>query len=84
MKAAVGARWLLTTARVRPESMRAIASAPAATTMSQPSSRSAPPTGSRTVWIASGFAAMRTWLITAPFFCARPVLSSTVTPLPSI
>ena len=30
---------------------------------------------------ASG--ARRTWLITAPFFCARPVKSSTVQPLPS-
>ena len=29
------------------------------------------------------FGAMRTWLITAPFFCARPVKSSTVQPLPS-
>ena len=27
--------------------------------------------------------AMRTWDITAPFFCASPVMSSTVQPLPS-
>ena len=32
----------------------------------------------RTAWISSGRWAMRTWLITAPFFCARPVMSSTV------
>ena len=30
-----------------------------------------------------GRGARRTWLITAPFFCASPVKSSTVQPLPS-
>ena len=31
----------------------------------------------------SGCGASRTWLVTAPFFCARPVKSSTLQPLPS-
>ena len=46
------------------------------TTMSQPSSRWAPPAAMRTAWMSSGRSAMRTWVKTAPPFCARPVMSS--------
>ena len=70
-------------ARVTPLSIRDSAAGLAATTMSQPSSRSAPPAAMRTAWRSSGVGARRTWLITAPFFCDRPVKSSTVQPRPS-
>ena len=33
--------------------------------------------------MSSGFGAIRTWLITAPFFCDRPVKSSAEQPRPS-
>ena len=46
------------------------------TTMSQPSSSWAPPAAMRTAWMSSGRWAMRTWVKTAPPFCARPVMSS--------
>ena len=75
---------VLTMAREAPGSSRASASALALTTRSQPSSRSAPPAPRRTACKASGEAPMRTWLITAPPFCAMPSWSSTVTPLPSM
>ncbi|MGY3465784.1 hypothetical protein ACVW0I_002655 [Bradyrhizobium sp. LM6.11] len=51
--------------------------------MSQPRMTSAPPVVIRTAEMSSGFAAMRTWLITAPFFCDRPVKSSAEQPRPS-
>ena len=76
--------WVLTTACEVPGSRRASASALALTTRSQPSSRLAPPAPSRTACSASGVAPSRTWLMTAPPFCAMPSWSSTVTPLPSI
>lgn len=82
-KAATGVMWPLITARVTPGSMRDSAAGEAATTMSQPSTRLAPPAAIRTACRSSGVGARRTWLITAPFFWARPVKSSTVQPLPS-
>ena len=82
-KAATGWTWPLMTALVTPCSTRDSAAGEAATTMSQPSTRLAPPAAMRTACRSSGFGARRTWLITAPFFCARPVKSSTVQPLPS-
>src|SRR5215467_2054641 len=54
-----------------------------ATTMSPPSTRSAPPAAMRMAWISSERSAMRIWLKTAPPFCARPAMSITPTPLPS-
>ncbi len=37
----------------------------------------------RTAWMSPGAFASRTWVVTAPPFCASPVWSSTVAPLPS-
>ena len=51
--------------------------------MSQPSTRSAAPAPIRVAKSAPGSFAIRTWLVTGPFFCARPVTSSTEQPLPS-
>ena len=79
----VGATWLFTIAAVRPAEIFARFSAPVVTTMSQPITRSAAPAAIRVAAIASGRAATRTWLVTGPFFCARPVTSSTEQPLPS-
>ena len=81
--AAVGSSRVLTTARVRPGSTVASTGPLAATTMSQPSTRSQPPAAMRWPTSCSGAGASRTWLVTAPFFCAAPVLSSTEQPLPS-
>ena len=77
-KLAVGNRSALTIARVTPRSARLSAGTLVATTMSQPSTRSAPPAAMRTVARSSAVGAMRTWLMTAPFFCARPVMSSSM------
>ena len=82
-KLAVGCMSALTNAFVTPRSTRDSAVAPADTTMSQPRIRSAPPLAMRTVERSSGVAAMRTWLMTAPFFCDSPVKSSAEQPLPS-
>ena len=41
------------------------------------------PAAMRVAWSCAGSRAMRTWLETAPFFCARPVTSSSEQPLPS-
>ena len=83
VKSAVGVLATLTTTRVWPSLMRASASRPAVTTTSQPSTASAEATPMRGAYSGSPDAAKRTKLITAPFFCASPVTSSTVTPLPS-
>jgi hypothetical protein len=58
-------------------------SAPELTTMSQPSTKSAAPAPIRVAKSAAGSFAIRTWLVTGPFFWARPVTSSTEQPLPS-
>ena len=82
-KSAVGVTLALTTARVRVVAIFATASVLAVTTRSQPSTRLAPPVSRRVACICSGVAATCTCDITAPYFCARPDMSSTVTPLPS-
>ena len=82
--AAVIDSWSLMTACVSPAPHLARASKPAATTRSQPSSTFARPAEIRGACNASGRSQMRTWLTTAPYFCARPVMSSTVQPLPSM
>src|SRR5215470_11983365 len=84
VKSPVMVSCVLITARDWPGSRRANASALALTTRSQPSSRSAPPAPSRTACSDSGEAPMRTWLTTAPPFCAMPSWSSTLTPLSSM
>src|SRR5882762_2765383 len=78
---AVGVTLAFTTARVREGAIFAIASVLAVTTRSQPMIRSAPPVSSRAACRSSGRAATRTCDITAPYFCARPDMSSTETPL---
>ena len=75
-KLAVGSKSALTIARVTPRSARLSAGMLVATTMSQPRMRLAPPGAMRTVARSSASGAMRTWLMTAPFFCDRPVKSS--------
>ena len=84
MKLAGIERCTFTTARVSAGSHFDSASYPAATARSQPSSSDAPPAEMRRAWIWSWRVATRTWLVTAPNFCARPVMSSTDTPLPSM
>src|SRR3989442_536705 len=79
----VGVTEALTTARVREGAILAIDSVLAVTTRSQPSTRCAPPVSRREAWMSSGVAATCTCDITAPYFCARPDMSSTDTPLPS-
>ena len=49
--------------------------------MSQPSTRSASPAAMRTALMSAGVLAMRTCVVTAPPFWARPVWSSTLPPL---
>ena len=83
MKSEVAVSWLFTTALERSGCSLARASGPAETTRSQPSSRSASPAGIRTAWIRSWLAAIRTWLTTAPNFCASPVWFKVAQPLPS-
>ena len=51
--------------------------------MSQPRMRLALPGAMRTLERSSADGAMRTWLMTAPFFCDRPVKSSVEQALPS-
>ncbi len=79
----VGTIVRFTTAVVRPGASFGRFSALVATTRSQPISRSAEPAAMRVAWIASGCSAMRTWLVTGPFFWERPVTSSSEQPLPS-
>ena len=43
-----------------------------------------PPVATRIALISSGLSAMRTWIWTAPPFCARPAISIIAAPLPSI
>ena len=62
----------MTIARVTPRSARLSAGMLVATTISQPRMRLAPPGAMRTVARSSGDGAMRTWLMTAPFFCDSP------------
>ena len=80
---AVGVTLAFTTARVRDASILARASAPALTTRSQPITRRAPPVSSRVACSSSGRRPICTCEVTAPYFCARPDMSSTDTPLPS-
>ena len=80
---AVGVTLAFTTARVREGAIFAIASVLAVTTRSQPMTRSAPPVSRRAACRSSGRAATRTWDVTAPYFCARPDMSSTETPFAS-
>ena len=82
-KLAVGSRSALTTARVTPRSARLSAGIEVATTMSQPRMRLALPGPMRTLARSSADGAMRTWLMTAPFFCDKPVKSSVEQALPS-
>ena len=67
-KSAVGATWSFTIARLRPFASFESTSAPAVTTMSQPSTRSAAPAPIRVAKSAAGSFAIRTWLVTGPFF----------------
>ena len=64
---------VFTTTAVFPARIVARVSAPAVTTTSQPSTRFAAPFAIRVVVMSPGRAAIRTWLTTAPPFCARPV-----------
>ncbi len=73
---------VFTIAVVRAESFGRFSN-PVITTTSQPIARSAPPVPMRVAWSSAGVLAMRTWLATAPFFCARPVTSSSRAPCPS-
>ena len=82
-KSAVGATSRFMTEKERPLRDRGRFSKLVATTRSQPSTRSAAPTPMREAKITPGSRAIRTWLETAPFFCARPVTSSSEQPLPS-
>src|SRR5512134_3773768 len=81
--AAVGEVVALTTARVRPASILSSASTLAVTTRSQPITRRASPVPRRATCTSPAVAAIFTCDITAPYFCARPDMSSTDTPLPS-
>ena len=73
VKSPVMVSWVLTTTAVLPARIVARVSAPAVTTTSQPSTRSAAPFAIRVVVMSSGRAAIRTWLTTAPPFWASPV-----------
>ena len=73
----------LTTTCVRPLSMAASTFWPEAVTMSQPSTRSAPPAATRMEAMSCGLGAMRRWLVTAPPFWARPAMSMMPVPSPS-
>ncbi|MCY1232237.1 hypothetical protein D9M72_447150 [compost metagenome] len=81
MKSAVGVCAVLTTARVRPAWVLEMTSSVADTIASQPITRSASPIAIRVACRSSGRAASCTCDSTAPPFCARPAMSSTVTPL---
>ena len=74
---------VLTSALVTPFCILASASFPTPVRMSQPSTSFASPAAMRVAWSCSGVSAIRTCETTAPFFCARPVMSSTLQPLPS-
>src|SRR5579863_1352839 len=79
-KSAVGVAPLLIAAFVTPNCVRDSTSSDADTIASQPITRRASPVAIRVACNASGDAATCTWLSTAPPFCARPAMSSTVTP----
>jgi hypothetical protein len=81
ISSAVGVWALFNTTRVRPGCIRDTHSSLAVTIASQPITRLASPIAIRVAWMSDGRVAICTWLITAPPFCARPVTSSTVTPL---
>ena len=83
VKSPVIVSWVFTTTAVCPVRIVARVSAPAVTTASQPSTRSAAPLAIRVVVMSPGRAAIRTWLTTAPPFCASPVWSSTEHPFDS-
>src|SRR5512135_199743 len=82
-KSAVGEVVAFTSARVFAWLIFSSASAPAVTTRSQPSTRRASPVPRRAACSSPALGASLTCDITAPYFCARPDMSSTDTPLPS-
>ena len=83
MNAAVAMAWALPTALVLSGAMVDKAGTSAAVTRSQAITASARPGSMRDWCRMDGRRAMRTWLSTAPPFCARPVKSSTDTARPS-
>jgi hypothetical protein len=74
---------VLTSARVVPFCILAICSSPTPVMMSQASTARASPAAMRVAYMSSGLSPMRMCDTTEPFFCARPVMSSTEQPLPS-
>ena len=73
----------LMAAKVRPSPMRERASRLAVTIRSQPMTRSALPVPTRVECRSDCLSASRTCDITGPPFWARPLMSSTIAPLPS-
>src|SRR5450830_143776 len=82
-KAAVDEPVELMAAKVRPSPMRDRASRLAVTIRSQPMTRSALPVPTRVECRSDCLSARRTCDITGPPFWARPLMSSTMAPLPS-
>src|SRR5262245_44142092 len=72
---------VLTSALVTPFCILASASVPTLVRMSQASTSDASPAAMRVAYSFSGVSPIRTCDTTAPFFCARPVMSSTLQPL---
>ena len=79
----VGARCVLATAAVRCGDSSACVSAPLKVTRSAAIITSAAPVGIRVGGWAAPAGEIRTWLTTAPPFCASPVMSSVDTKAPS-
>ena len=84
MKSAIGIRCVLTTPWVRPDSHSVSVSFEIAITSSAAIRRSAVPVTMREQVTSCGFFDKRTWLSTAPPFCARPDMSRIMLALPSI
>ena len=84
MKSAVGMTWLLMMPTVRVASQSVIVSFDTATTSSAASTRSAVPVTMREQVTSAVCSESRTWLSTAPPFCARPDMSRIMLALPSI
>src|ERR1700710_1479835 len=84
MKSAIGIRWVLMTPWVRLDSHSVMVSLAIATTSSAAITRSAVPVTMRDDVTSAGFCDRRTWLSTAPPFCASPDMSRIMLALPSI
>jgi hypothetical protein len=84
MKSAVGMRCVLMMPWVRPDSQSVMVSLDAATTSSAAITRSAVPVTIREQVTSAVCSESRTWLSTAPPFCARPDMSRIMLALPSI